>query len=365
MGTNFWALGAVVAAVQGLFLCFVLFSKKENRLPNRLLGLLLLVLSLTLTEWALWWTHLIKQVPAMNSISFGFQVLYGPLLLLFFETTFERKPLTIKKLWHFLPFALAVFFMLPFYLRFFEGLAASIQWIPLLCSWPWFPAPFFIQMIAYGVWISVHFRQYVQENDERRRWLRWLVMAYWGIVLVFLFYRLTPWVGLTAQEWDYLDAFSLTVFIYLVAWLGYVKPKVFAGTPLREAMNPVKYKKSALTAANSAQLFHRILELMEQDKLYKDSGLSLDALAEKLNVQRHHVSQAINEQSGNSFSSFVNEYRIREAKRLLADTGKQEMNAIEVAYEVGFNTKNAFNLAFKKSTGMTPSTFRQTERKKD
>ena len=45
MNINYWAIGATIAAVQGIFLSVVLFSKKENRLPNRLLGVLLLLLA--------------------------------------------------------------------------------------------------------------------------------------------------------------------------------------------------------------------------------------------------------------------------------------------------------------------------------
>lgn len=364
MNINIWAIGAVAAAAQGVLLSVALFSKKENRLPNRLLGLLLLLLAVTLTEWALWWTQLIEQVPALKAVSFGFQFLYGPLLLLYFEATFKRKPLNVKLLWHLLPFFALVFLMSPFYLRFFPDIAASLQWIPKFTRQWWFPFLIFAQMIAYGIWISVRFRRHVRKNAELKRWSRWLLAAYWGIVLTFIFYRVSPWLGLTAQEWRYLGASSLTVFIYLVAWLGYIEPRVFEGMTLREAMNPVKYRNSALTAEHSAALFRRILEVMEQEKLFRDSELSLDFLAKKLNEQRHHISQAINEQAGKSFSEFVNEYRVREAQQLLAAMKKREMNAIEVAYQVGFGTKNAFNLAFKKHTGMTPSAFREAKGKK-
>lgn len=87
-------------------------------------------------------------------------------------------------------------------------------------------------------------------------------------------------------------------------------------------------------------------------------------IAQKLKAQRHHVSQAINEQAGKSFAEFVNAYRVKAAQELLATTSKQELNAIEVAYQVGFGTKNAFNLAFKKITGTTPTSYRQMQEKK-
>lgn len=364
MNFTVWALCAIVAAAQGLFLAAILFSKKENHLPNRLLGAMLLLLAVTLTEWALWWTGLIKQVPVLKAMSFGFPLLYGPLMFLYYRAALERKPLNTKTLWHFLPFAIAVFLMLPFYLRFFENIAASLTWIPALTRRPWFPIPVFAQMIGYGIWIGIRFKKHFLNNVALRWWHRWLLLAYWGIVSAYLLYRLLPYIGLTAPEWTYLVAFSLTLFIYLAAWLGYIEPRVFDGMPLRQAIALGKYHKSSLKAENSDALFRQVINLMEQENLYQENQLTLDFLSEKMGKQRHHLSQAINKESGKTFSEFVNNYRVQAAQRLLETTTKKELNVIEVAYKVGFNSKKAFNLVFKKHTGMTPTEFRKAQEKR-
>lgn len=361
MQTALWALCAVVGAAQGVFLAAVLFLKKENRLPNRLLGSMLVLLSITLMEWALWWTGLIEEVPAVKGITFGFPLLFGPIMFLFYQAIFERRSFFYKDLCHFLPFTLSVFLMLPFYLRFFESLSEGLKWIPPLTRRPWFPVLIFVQMVGYGVWIGARFKARFLEKSELRRWHKRLLTAYYGILLTYLLYRLLPFLGLTAQEWKYFIAISLTVFIYLTAWLGYIEPRVFAGMPLKKAIVPGKYRKSSLSGENSAALYARIKQRMEQEHLYRDSQLSLNALAAKMKVQRHHLSQAVNEQSGKSFSEWVNHYRVREAMQILANTSRQEVNVIQVAYQVGFNSKNAFNLAFKSHTGLTPSEFRQSD----
>ena len=364
MGINAWAFCAIVAATQGLFFALVLFLKQENRLANRLLGTMLLLLALTLTEWALWWSELIEQVPALMALSFGFPLLYGPLMFLFYRAVFEQKKLNAKVPLHFLPFLLSVFFMLPFYLRFFESYATALDWIPPITRQSWFPIPIFIQMIGYGVWVGLHFKKYFLENEVIRGWHKLLLAAYWGIVLTYLLYRLLPYLGLTAPAWQYLIAASLSIFIYLAAWMGYIVPQMFAGMSLREALKPEKYRKSALKAEAAAALFRRIADMMEQEFLYRKSDLSLDFLAEKTGEPRHHVSQAINSASSQRFSEFINSYRIQEACQHLSQTTKQELNIIEVAYAVGFKTKNAFNLEFKKFTGLTPTAFRQGQHKK-
>lgn len=365
MYIQIWAIGAIVAAAQGLLLAILLFSIKTNRLPNRILGFLMLLLVVTLIEWALWWTHWIAQVPGFKVISFPLQLFYGPALYLYFMATFEPQQMSVKKtLWHALPFAITVFLLLPFFLRFYPAITAYLDWIPQWPTNPWYLIPVFIQMILYGFWMRTLIRPHVDKNPELKRWSKWLLGAYWGIVCTFLYYRLSHVIGLHAFKWRQLDAVSLTFFIYLVAWLGYIEPRVFAGMTLQEAIKPIKYRNSVLSAENSRALFQRILELMETKELFRNSELSLNGLAQQLQAQRHHVSQAINEQAGKSFAEFVNEYRVKAAQNLLTATSKQELNAIEVAYQVGFGTKNAFNLAFKKITGTTPTLYRQMQDKK-
>ena len=71
-----------------------------------------------------------------------------------------------------------------------------------------------------------------------------------------------------------------------------------------------------------------------------------------------HLSQTINELLGQSFSDFVNSYRIEEAKRKLVDPACKHLSVLGIAEEVGFNSKSSFNSVFKKHTAMTPSEFR-------
>jgi AraC-like DNA-binding protein len=195
------------------------------------------------------------------------------------------------------------------------------------------------------------------------RWHRWLLAAYWGIILCYVAYRLLSFLEGPFPAWKYLIALGLTVFIYGLAWLGYLHPRLLAGLPLSEAVKPEKYRRSSLRPERSEALFSGVEALMREEGWYKNSGLSLDDLARRLQAGRHHVSQAINGQSGKTYAEYVNDYRIREAKRLLASTSKREMNVIEVAFQSGFSTKKAFNLAFRKATGRTPTLFREEARK--
>ena len=79
-------------------------------------------------------------------------------------------------------------------------------------------------------------------------------------------------------------------------------------------------------------------------------------LAQKLNILPHTLSQLINENLGKNFSSFLNEYRIEAAKKMMQTHSYFSLDAI--ASECGFNSKSTFYSSFKKSTGTTPSKFK-------
>ncbi len=97
---------------------------------------------------------------------------------------------------------------------------------------------------------------------------------------------------------------------------------------------------------------------MDSEKPFFDSNLKLSQLAKMLSTTSNHLSQVINDHRKQNFFDFINGYRIDQAKRLLLDSSHQNYTLLSIAYEVGFNSKSAFNTAFKKHTSETPSRFR-------
>jgi ligand-binding sensor domain-containing protein/AraC-like DNA-binding protein len=124
-----------------------------------------------------------------------------------------------------------------------------------------------------------------------------------------------------------------------------------------------KYKYSTLDPQKAEHCMKKLLYLLETKKLYQDESLSLSSLAKKLSIAPRYLSQIINEQLNKNFRDFLNHYRIEEAKDRLLSQGKDNGGGIlEIAYEVGFNSKEVFNRCFKKYTGMTPSEFKKEKK---
>ena len=107
-------------------------------------------------------------------------------------------------------------------------------------------------------------------------------------------------------------------------------------------------------------IMKEIENLILEEKLYRDTSLSVDLLANKLGAKRYNVSIAINRCMKKSFNTYINEFRIKEAIQILS---KNSVNAIKidtVAFDVGFNDRHNFYRVFKKITGLSPTEFQKS-----
>jgi AraC-like DNA-binding protein len=84
-------------------------------------------------------------------------------------------------------------------------------------------------------------------------------------------------------------------------------------------------------------------------------------LAARLGAPEYRLRRLINQRLAHrNFSSFINGYRLTEARAALADPTQAEVPILTIALDAGFQSIGPFNRAFKAETGMTPSEFRRT-----
>jgi len=118
--------------------------------------------------------------------------------------------------------------------------------------------------------------------------------------------------------------------------------------------------RSPVEEPGDPETLEAIQALMETKRPYRDPDLNLDRLARKAVLPARQISAAINRATGKNVSQFVNDFRIAEACKLLAET-EQPVTAIML--DVGFQTKSNFNREFRRVTGMTPVQWRQSRTK--
>ncbi len=120
-----------------------------------------------------------------------------------------------------------------------------------------------------------------------------------------------------------------------------------------------KYAKSGLKAAQLDEFRCRLDTIMQSEKAFLRSDLSLPSLASAIDCSVNHLSQVINSGFGMSFFDYLNQHRIGYARKLLGDYDGNNRAILNVAFAAGFNSNSAFYAAFKKCIGQTPAQYRR------
>ena len=113
------------------------------------------------------------------------------------------------------------------------------------------------------------------------------------------------------------------------------------------------------SSVTEEELLQRVCQLMEEERLYLNSGLKLSDVATKAGCNRNTLSACINNLRHCSFSQFVNTYRVEHAKQLLS---QPDTRASEVWMESGFANETTFFRTFKAIVGTTPSEWKSSNR---
>lgn len=123
---------------------------------------------------------------------------------------------------------------------------------------------------------------------------------------------------------------------------------------------PAKYQRSDLTEEEKEDIYMSIMNVMLNSQEIFEPEFSSVRLAELTGYTYRHISQVINEKTGDNFNALVNDSRIKEACRGMQPGGRFANLTIEaIANSVGFRSRTSFIAAFKKFTGLTPSRYQK------
>lgn len=194
---------------------------------------------------------------------------------------------------------------------------------------------------------------------ERRRRIRVAVVGVSAGYIVFI--ELANLLGLRATAPEVLSLVSagaLTAIAAGVAWslLGIAGGDTLFATPetVTPAADPIDLDLS------DRQLLASVERAMRIDRLYRQERLTIGELALKHAVPEHRLRRLINKGLGHrNFSSFLNSFRIADARAALADPEQAAVPILTIAMDAGFGSLGPFNRAFRLETGMTPTEYRK------
>ncbi|MBT8272747.1 MAG: AraC family transcriptional regulator [Bacteroidia bacterium] len=361
---NFLSIFYLFAGFIGLFIFVVLNLKRGvNKQSTFLISLFVLFHSLFIIHLSLYLINCHYYFPDSLLVSTVFTLLYGPLIYLYFRMTVTNYRLRWLDGIHFLPAIVLLIYIFPFYLLSSQEKFVILfdQEDILLSEANLIIAAKIISLLLYAVLTYRIYRQSIKDAEERSNMLLWqrnIIAIYFIYVLTFLIFSTITSGFISTLPVFHIQILVMVGIVFYVAYITYVQPEIFKGeVKLVDPINIFKYKKSGLTESFSDELKQHLLQLLNEEKIYKNNEMSLELLSEKLGTSRHNTSQVINAHFDMNFFELINKYRIDEAVNMINQDKLNELNIIDIAYEVGYNNKVTFNKSFKKIHAITPSQY--------
>jgi AraC-like DNA-binding protein len=375
-----------LGAVQGIFLSILLFSKYRTHPANRYLGLLVLLYSLFIFNFMLSELTFFKErFPHLLMILSGLPFLFGPFHLIYVgELTDSHLKIARFHWYHFLPFLIYKIFYIQVFFLSTEDLQAIFQQISMGSP------PFHITLssillavigVIYSIIALIVFTRYSVKIQNiyssldkiNLYWLRFFTytaMFVWSVVLTESILSVS---GVDVKPYFILVPVLTSIFVYATGYIGLYKTEIFEQPEVQKNLKQAheieerkygynddqRYQKSGLSERKASQYLEKLKRYMEEEKPYLKSNLTLNDLSNKLGISNHNLSEILNTHLKQNFFDFVNQYRVEEVKKYLADKGNDHLTLLSIAFDAGFNSKSGFNAIFKKYINITPSEYRQ------
>lgn len=353
------------AVFQGLVLSIVIFRlAKGSKRANRYQGVWLFALSLCLIDYLFKTSGIYISYPSSIYLLSSFWSL-SPVLFYFYLCELCGQQRDVRHWRHYIPFALSWLCLLPFlslsdaqkltiFTEHSGGLLYDIHSWRNALSMTYLLQGFIYAGLSWQLFtrnIKARLNQTASDSMLHLLWIRQLLVIY----CLYLLLEVLTGVLIGLQ----IDAAALIpVVLCICATLIHAVAVTAIRQP--EKLFPLKIaaatKSEPMAFTDSVVISQNINNLLAQQQLYKQGDLSVAILAAQLDMSSRQLSRFINQEMNSSFFDLINGYRINEAKQQLSNLTEQQ-TILDIAMDVGFQSKSSFNRIFKKHTGQTPSAF--------
>ncbi len=218
-----------------------------------------------------------------------------------------------------------------------------------------------IQVFLYNLFSIITIERFAKTNRsksttvlKRIRWNRFIIYGYFIACVCNNIAKTALLSGTDKDISAYLYISSILFFLYFAIILVNALMGSHFGGEIK------KVRTLSMTQDEFSKLQHRLEAFMAKEKPYLLFNIGISDLAQSIGEKERQVSECINTHYHMTFQDYINSHRIAEAKRLIAKNKDSGKTILEIVYECGFNSKSAFNFAFKKHTDTTPTKYKKS-----
>ncbi len=347
-----------VAFVQLLALASALCRVLANRVANRTLAALLIVLAGILMPWLIGFAGFYDRWRWLTFAPFQITLAVAPLIWLYAQALVHgRWPPNGWR--HLIPAMVQAVFLTASFLL---PMPLKDRWSDVIHQ-PYSIAADLATIVGLGWYGIAGLRMLgtyrtllaTQRSDDHRFASRWLSRAIGATLLL-----LPVWAvyGL----WDaiapigYVGLMGLYVAIAAFALYLGIEGWRHAALPFPH-LDDLAVPDAASPPRDWRALGEQWAAMVAAEQWHLDPDLSLAILAQRLGTNTSHLSRAVNEGLGLNFSSFIARMRAQTVAEALRGGSKADL--LDLALDAGFSSKASFNRAFLVTFGQTPSAYRR------
>ncbi len=352
---------------------FLLTVKTENKLANRLFAFFFIFSAIDLSGFFMYlYTEDNRSLEIFRST---FCLLGMPTFYLYvLSVCYSDFRLRWKHLIHALPFIIVNLIYIPrIYLRIEDGsfigplnTMSEIYFIQILieCQYIFYIVSVFFILKKYK---EIYLENYTNSGISTYKWLFQMTCVFLVAHSIVALKNALRYSGFR-EIFLWANVLVGTIALFITCWFimkALKYPELFRGVnsklKLTKEILPEIEEKSAVINEQSDVINTQIAILkqyMTEKEPFLDPSLTIQELANQINIPVRDLSVLINHHIDQHFFDFVNEYRIQKAMKILKDQSKNQLTVLEILYEVGFNSKSSFNTSFKKYTNLTPTAYR-------
>lgn len=355
-------IGALSVCLCGLLASFLLLVRGPLQSANRLLAGFLLLTAVDLAGW------MAPLFPSAWQPFFLFRVPLGYLQMTMLYAYVGRLCFPAwRSRWNWIAGMLATIASAASFLPRATALADDVEgpgtWFDLTANDVALHLQFYVY-IALMVGLLIGYRRERRTSGERETSL---VVPWVGTVLgVSLFAHSLVLAKSWALIGGHVQAYAtlqIVVGVVAVVIMGALTlttmflQALFVGMPTPPMMDTPRPSRADPVISDPAALAE-LRRYMTEEQPFLDPALTIRTLARRMGMGQRELSALLNQQLGLHFFDFVNGYRVDKAAALLAQEADRPTTVLDIAYQVGFNTKSSFNAAFIKLRGQTPTQHR-------